>query len=450
MLKKSESIRFRDIFLLALSLIVFGIIAIVDISFYHVPSFIKNFHTERELILILGFLAMTPFLNHLSSKFQKNYKTTLYYSMGLLFGLILLITLTQIFWGNILNLWNNNPLLAENPDYWTLFSTFMTLLAASVLVVVLFNIKHLMFFRNIKKSDLLFKISIFLIIAFSLVLNFYEDHYSYKQLDNTFPIKDLSRYAWIVGGLLIFTINSLKNSWIEELNPREKITALVFIIITLGVSIYFYLSPLITKLYALSVTFKGFILASFTFIIVYFITATLKLLFHIPLIGYHEQMENELKAVREISELITNSSDEKVIFEKIIEHITRIADADICWIESEKKDSQYKILTSRNISLNRAGDISSIARNRIKNSKREFYYFDLINDDIGDFIEDMPKKWKMLILVPVRSDELSTNLYLISTKQSSFKSSNITSLKTFLSFLKIVRGETKIVSPTQS
>jgi hypothetical protein len=449
MLKKSESIRFRDIFLLVLSLIVFGIIAIVDISFYHVPSFIKNFHTERELILILGFLAMTPFLNHLSSKFQNNYKTTLYFSIALLFGLILLISVTQLFWGNILNLWNNNPLLAENPDYWTLFSTFMTLLAASVLVIILFNLKYLMFFRNIKKSDLLFQLSIFLILIFSLVLNFYEDHYSYKQLDNAFPVKDLSRYAWIVGGLLIFTINSIKNSWIEELNPREKITALVFIIITLGFSVYFYLSPLITKLYALSVTFKGFILASFAYIIVYFITATLKLLFHIPLIGYHEQMENELKAVREISELITNSGDEEVIFAKIIKHITKIANADICWIESEKKDANYKILTSKNISRDRAEYISSIARNRI-NNKREFYYFDLVNDDIGDFIEDMPKKWKMLILVPVSSDELSTNLYLISTKKSSFKASNINSLKTFLSFLKIVRGGTKAVSSTQN
>ena len=81
-----------------------------------------------------------------------------------------------------------------------------------------------------------------------------------------------------------------------------------------------------------------------------------------------------------------------------------------------------------------------IARSRI-NKKKDFYYFDLTRDDIKDYIEGIKKKWKLLVIVPVSGKKLDTVLYLISTKKSSFKTRNITSLKTFLSFLKIIRSE---------
>lgn len=432
-------IGFRNILFLAISLLVFGIIAIVDISFYHVPSFIKNFHTEREIILILAFLGMIPFLRSVSGKFQLNPKKDFYFTSGLLLTAIFIVSLIQLFGNNFINLWNNNPLLAENPDSWVVFSTFMTIFTGSILVIILYNIHYLVIAQTGKKSDLLFKICILFIIIFSLTLNAYEDHYSYKQLGNELPIDDLSRYAWIILGGGLFITNSFKNNWIERLTSREKIVTLITIIITLGITLYFYLSPLITKLYALSITMKGFILSAMAFVIIYLFMATLKLLFHIPLIGYHEQIENELQAVRDISELISRSNDENLVLKKIIEHITKITDAQICWIESGL-DGQYNILSSNNIAEDRAQSISKIARSRI-NQEKDLYYFDLSRNEIRDYLSDLDKKWKFLIIVPFKTDDTSTILYLISTKRSAFKTRNVTSLKTFLSFLKIIRDK---------
>ncbi|MCF7741221.1 MAG: hypothetical protein K9N00_05440 [Candidatus Marinimicrobia bacterium] len=436
---KHRNIGFREIFFLIIALVLFGGIIIVDISFYHVPSFIKNFHTEREVVLGLSFAALLPFLSSVSRKFQQDYKKMFDISLGLLGGMVLLESGVQMLGGEVLKLWNNNPLLAENPDYWTLVSTIMTIFATSILIIILFNLRYLILARRGKNSDIFFKLAILVILAFALVLNFYEDHYSYKQLNNSIPIDDFSRYIWVVGGLALFTVNSFRNYWIEELTPREKIFILIVIIIILGITGYFIFSPLITKLYALSVTVKGFIIASFTFVGLYLLVVALKLLFHLPLIGYHAQIEDELQAVREISELISASHDEELVLKKVIKHINSITKADICWIESEIEDDEFDILSKNNISEERAHNISLIVRNLIKNSIKDFYYFDLVNNSIVDYIDNLPKKWKMLVAVPVDSGKNNTILYLISTKSSSFKARNINSLKTFLSFLKILQ-----------
>jgi len=435
---KHKNIGFREIFFLIIALVLFGGIIIVDISFYHVPSFIKNFHTEREIVLCLSFGALLPFLSYLSKQFQSDYKKTFYISLGLLGGMVFLESGVQMLGGDVLKLWNNNPLLAENPDYWTLVSTIMTIFATSILIIILFNLRYMILARRGRDSDIFFKLAILVILAFALVLNFYEDHYSYKQLNNSVPINDFSRYIWIIGGVALFTVNSFKNYWIEELTPREKIFNLIVIIIILGITAYFFFSPLITKLFAMSVTVKGFIIASFTFVSIYLLVVALKLLFHLPLIGYHAQIEDELQAVREISELISASHDEKVVLKKVIKHINAITKADICWIETQNKED-FKILSKNNISQEKAKDISLIVRNRIKNSKKDFYYFDLVNNSIVDYIDNLPKKWKMLVAVPVDRGKSDTILYLISTKSSSFKARNINSLKTFLSFLKILQ-----------
>ncbi|MCF7885444.1 MAG: hypothetical protein K9M80_03030 [Candidatus Marinimicrobia bacterium] len=439
-MRSKSKIGFRDLFFLILGILVFSIIAIVDISFYHVPSFIKNFNTEREIIVILAFLALLPFLSDLSEKLQKNGKKTLYITICLLFGLVLIVSLVQLFGGNMINLWNNNPLLAENPDSWILFSTAMTIFAVSIIILLLFNIRFLILLRTGKKSDLFFKLSILLIVAFSLILNFYEDHYSYKQLGNIFPINDLSRFAWLSVGAIFFTITSLKNSWVEAFNSKEKLVALICIMSVLGVSLYFYLSPLITKLYAMSVTIKGFILGSFAFIIIYFLMATLKILFLIPLIRYHDQVTKELNAVREISELISSSNEEKEIINKIIKHITEITNTDICWLEKLEDNTNYNILSKKNITSGKASNISKIVQSKINKGDKDLYFIDLINDRISDYIALEDKNWKTLMVVPVKGETIDIILYLISSKKSSFNTRNINSLRTFLSMLKILKA----------
>jgi len=139
-------------FLVFISMVVFVFILFVDAIFYHVPAFVKIYRYEREIGIVIAFLCLYPIIKKVFRKFDLSFKQNLFFLGGGIVFMILLLFLPQLVLKNYLILWDNNPFLAEFPVVWSIVSTVCAISVVIVLILLLFNIRDLIFYKQTRYS----------------------------------------------------------------------------------------------------------------------------------------------------------------------------------------------------------------------------------------------------------------------------------------------------------
>jgi len=344
-----SSIKVTVLTFAALLLIIF--IFFVDTTFYHVPSFIKIYRFERELIIVVAFLLFQPVLKIIGLRFKPNVKHNLFFAALMLVALFIFVLMPQIICRKYLVLWDDNPLLAEYPVIWNLISAFCTFCFIGGLILLLYLIQNLNTSQSDRYITWAFRLLICLVLIFAGVLNFIEDRYSYERV--TILQKDLPPSLWLLGGLILilaFYI-SHKKSWLDLLNKKEKYLGFGFSVILLLIGIYLLTFRLLLPVFSFSTTVKGFALAVTIIIDIYLGMTFLGLLVRLPTASLHDRFNQEILYISKIGQMISAGEGLQSVLDSIVQYTRRLTNSDACWLEFRQQDLPERMAITAAINL---------------------------------------------------------------------------------------------------
>ncbi|MBL7135532.1 MAG: GAF domain-containing protein [Candidatus Marinimicrobia bacterium] len=431
-------------FLVFISMVVFVFILFIDAIFYHVPAFIKIYRYEREIGIVIAFLCLYPIVKKVFRKFDLSLKQNLFFLCGGIVFMILLLFLPQLVLKNYLILWDNNPFLAEFPVVWSIVSTVCAISIVIVLILLLFNIRELILYKQTRYSGLSFKVLVFSILAVAVALNFWENRYTFQPTKTFYTDLNLNSWAIVIvlGGLFIY--NSYRKSWIDVLNKNEKITAFIIGLIILPLCIYIYLSRLIFPIYAYSITVKGFAISSLGFIIVYTTFSFIGILVRLPIAAFYDRVIKEVASLSKVSQMINSKHNIDQVIDSILQYMLESTNSDVCWLELVENERKSVKVTSavnlpdsisENINLNANSGLTGL----IISSKNPIIIDDVFRDDRTIYMKLLKMPWKSILAVPlIKENTVNAILYAGKKGNYAFGQSDLNTLKTFLLHINIL------------
>jgi len=145
------------------------LVMVTDIAFYRFPSIINLFRFEREIAIWLIFLSLLPLIRDIFNRISWSPQRSLILHAAMIIGLELVLILPQVFLKKYLNLWDNNPLLAEFPFVWITVSSLIAVIFVAGIMFDLRNVKNLIQYHRRGSSQLIFNLLIGLFLLSAVV-----------------------------------------------------------------------------------------------------------------------------------------------------------------------------------------------------------------------------------------------------------------------------------------
>lgn len=436
---------------LFVSAILFAFVLFVDTTFYRVPSFIRIFRYEREIVIAISFL----FIFLVIREYLRRHEIELKQSLCILgVGIILLIVplfFIQLFLRRYLILWDNNPFLAEYPFVWNTVSTLIAIFNVTILIVLLLDLRILVMYRRRRFSELNFRYLIFLILGVTVIMNIFEDRYSFQPLNIFLPRAEW--YFWLIIIVLgmFFFINSLRTAWIDFLSKREKWIVFFVGLIVLPISICVCFSRLVTPVYAYSTTVKGFMISALGFIIIYTTFGFFGILFRLPTAAFYDRMAKEIVSFSNVCRMISSQLDEQHIIGSITRYALESTGSDACWLELVDEDSRKLTIVSaenlpdrmrRTVNL----DIDSGLSGLVISNKTPLIIHDTFRDDRATYLKLMKIPWRSVMAVPLISNKRVRGiLYAAKSETYAYSQDDLGTFETFLLQANIVLDNSRRV-----
>lgn len=427
----------KTIFLTSLAVILLLFILFVDTTFYHIPSFIKIYRVERELIICIAALILYFRLKYFIHHRKLTLKKILLTIYGLVISLFGITLLPQLVLKRYLVLWDENPFLAEYPFVWNVVSEFCTVATISIFLTILILVKRLLDYRPNRYSNFEYRILSLTVLSAALVFNILEDRYTYDR----FALLQHANSAsiWIIGGALIIItlVISIYRSWIDVLNKREKYTGFFLSLSIIPVSLYLLFSNLLFPVFVFSMTVKGFVLAMLVFINIYALTVFIGFLFRLPTASVYDRVTMEIQSISQISKMISESANIEAVFQTIVKHACRLTSSDACWLSF---DDQVPGASGMEVSVHLSEyEKSQLARmnvdcigDLVRRSREALLIHNLDEDERTVSFHTLSLKWRSMIAVPLLKDDLVVGvLYSVKKPIYAYDETDLHTLKSF-------------------
>lgn len=430
--------------LISLTVLLLLFVLFVDTTFYHIPSFIKIYRIERELIICFAALLIYLRLRSYLQQRKLTLKKTLLAVYVLIIGLFVGTLLPQLSLKKFLVLWDDNPFLAEFPFIWNTVSEFCTVVTITIFFVILIFVKKLLNYRPNRYSNFEYRLLLLILMLGTLIFNFIEDRYTYDRF--TLLQQSDSALIWIIGAALVIVtlVISLYKSWIDVLNKKEKYTGFLLSLIIIPVGLYLLFSNLLFPVFVFSTTVKGFVLAMLIFINVYVIASFIGFLFRLPTASIYDRVTTEIQSVAQISKMISESTDIQTLFHTIVSHACQLTSSDACWLSFEGGSQPLTgIMASVHLSDKEASQLgqanADCIGNIVRSSQEAVLIHNIEEDDRTVPLHSLDLKWRSLIAVPLtKADQVVGVLYSAKKSTYAYDENDLHTLKSFAIQINIV------------
>lgn len=446
----------KTIFLTSLAVILLLFILFVDTTFYHIPSFIKIYRVERELIICIAALILYFRLKYFIHHRKLTLKKILLTVYGLVISLFGVTLLPQLVLKRYLVLWDENPFLAEYPFVWNVVSEFCTVATISIFLMILILVKRLLDYRPNRYSNFEYRILSLTILGAALIFNILEDRYTYDR----FALLQHANSAsiWIIGGALIIItlVISIYKSWIDVLNKREKYTGFLLSLSIIPVSLYLMFSNLLFPVFVFSMTVKGFVLALLVFTNVYALSVFIGFLFRLPTASVYDRVTMEIQSISQISKMISESANIEAVFQTIVKHACRLTSSDACWLsfgeqvprasgmEASVHLSEYEKSQLARMNVDCIGDL-------VRQSQEALLIHNLDEDERTASFHTLSLKWRSMIAVPLlKDDQVVGVLYSVKKPIYAYDETDLHTLKSFAVQINIALSASPLIRKLES
>ena len=427
----------RQIILFSIGVILIIGIYIVDVVFYKVPSFIKVFRLERETAAIVAMFLSFPILKFFYfKKIQDVNKQYLSFFAGTLLLLFFMI-LPHLVMNKYITLWENNPMLAEFPNIWTLYSVLNAVVFVLLLILFLQIIKNLVVVPENISMRMVYNIALLFIFVGSGFMNVLEDRYLYQPvLDGYMGLFNQYKIA-IYSFIAISSTVSIRGDWINQLDRKNKLICFGSGIFSLLIILYLFGSQHIVAVYAFSTTLKGFVLLGYLFVVVFFAVSTVKILFHLPTAAIMDRTSHELNFITKIETMIKQKESLDSLLHIIVEQSMSITDSNACWFEMMDIDGKFKITHSSNVNEDIIESIGSFTIDELKEELVDKQKYVMINNiknhSMTKNFKYLDISWKSLLAVPIIQDNvIIAVLYTTKNRSNGFTNDDKSTLSRFL------------------
>lgn len=387
------------------TIVVFLFILTVDTIFYQVPSFIRIYRVEREIIIVIGCLLEYLLIKNYMQHRELSLSQGLICLAGCVIALLMVTFIPQMALQKYLTLWDNNPFLAEYPLIWNIVSSVTTLLVVGITILMLYAIRKIVQHHPGRYTHFLFRIFIWLTVLFAFGLNRFEDRYLFEPL-TIFRIESKGLLWGVVVLLGLISLGlSYRKPWIDRLNKRQKYLSFAVGIVILPLGFALYISKLLTPVYAFSITVKGFCLAALGFALFYMTVSVVALLFRLPTASLYDRISGEILSFAEISRLIRSQTELQQVFSAVVRYACEITRSEACWLEYAPDDPKRLEIgaaiptSSRQIEAFRRS-VGGILDRQISQSAAAVLVHDIRNDDRFGSMKESGCQWRSLLAVP--------------------------------------------------
>jgi len=384
------------------ALVLLFLVMSTDIAFYRIPSIISLFRFEREIAIWLLFLSLLPVTRYIFSRFYWTPQRGLILHAALIVGLELVLILPQIGLKKYLNLWDDNPFLAEFPFIWVTISALIAVVFMVIILADLLNLKKLTGFRRKGNSDFVYFLLIGSFLAAAVIFNLTEDRHSYQSM--TILNEKLKPLLWPIAGVYgaVFFLNVFNMQWLTTFSRRVKIIASLIGLPIISSGILVYFSHLLTPVYAYSVSVKGFALAALTFFLFFSVVTEVVLLLSLPGARRYDRLARQMASISEMGRMVQAGCDLNKVAGYILKCSMNITGSECGWIEiTEPVTAQSKFIAVQGI----PDSIDFADKNKNQLSLREFLRPPNNSIIVNDVYKDartlkmrlIPARWHSLI-----------------------------------------------------
>ncbi len=302
----------RNLFLTLSSVLLYLLVFVIDLAYLNKSSIPPNVFWTREGLVVLAtiFLGITIYRHQFEEEKNIIYKLkTFFFSI---LGLLLAIAIPKIIF--------NSDLFATVAVYVPFISriqeslkdTFFSVFVTLFLIINLFWMLDLIFYKSKRGTQRLFKIAVLLLFIYIVY-----GHYSHNITEADFIIDGMTTIDWVILGLLLTTIIllSLRTSWVNYLNKRQKV--LTFwggILVLPGIFLFFLKWETLQSIEHYSFTLERFDLPAICFLGNYIVFSEISLVLHLPTESIFDIRMNEIASIQQlIRNIITVLISDEVI-----------------------------------------------------------------------------------------------------------------------------------------
>ena len=384
------------------SLIIVGMVFILDIVLYLSHTFPPNIYLIREMSIVIAYFLLGYVIYH------KEY-TNIVHKLKTFFlsilGVFITVSIPRLFLNqNYLERITNLPVLISSVKS-LLNSTFISFFATIFSFSVLFILRDLIYYRSKKGTRKLFSLTLLLLVAYVICT-----HFSGRFYETAGAFSEKTTVERILYGALLFFILllSLRTAWVNYLNKRQKIAAFWGGILIFPGAIMLTRSATYQHIFYYSVTLGTFDLFVAHFLNVYIAIALISLLLHLPTASIFDRKMKQISSLHNLSQVINSVLDYDKVVTKITELVTNVLDCKYSWLELADGNSDRLVvasakgLTNRDLETMNLNSHSGVSGWIIQN-KRSILVNEVGKDARAKYLRDWKKDIGSLLGVPLLS-----------------------------------------------
>ncbi|MFQ6112516.1 MAG: GAF domain-containing protein, partial [bacterium] len=226
----------------------------------------------------------------------------------------------------------------------------VSITTAVILIGVLMILRDLIYYKRKRASARTFRL---LLILFGLEIIFSIYQKSGHGPDSNLGALTIPRNIFFFLLINLMVINSLRNSWVNYLNKRQKINCLwLGLPLLTGAiifEIFFARSELITEY---SVSLAAFVNSAGLFLSIYLGMGFFSLLLHLPTAGIFDRKIKEVESLHDLGRTVSSVLDPEQIGKMITIKAAAVINCDALWLELLDSASERRtIVSSENLQV---------------------------------------------------------------------------------------------------
>ena len=393
-----------NFFFLITSTILYLLVFVIDLAFLSKNSIPTNIYWTREGMIILAsfLLGIVIYRRHFEQEKNILYKLkTFFFSI---LGLYLAVAVPSLI------------LSAENLSFAKDYVQFLTVLQNSLkssllavfvtlfLIINLFWLRDFIFYKSKRGTYRLFKLAIIL-LGISVIYG----HYSHKILETDWTFQGRSETEWVIYGVLltILILLSLRTSWVNYLNKRQKMLTFWGGVLVLPGAFLFLESSTLQTISQYSFTLGVFDTFAAYFLIIYIVVAEISLLLHLPTASIFDKKMREIASLQNLSRVISSVLSYNEVVVKVTSLTHDVLKSDSCWLEMAHHNGHLEITSCQNLMENEKRTMP-LDKNQgisgwIFENKSSILINEVLKDSRTQYLKDFPKSLGSILGVPLIS-----------------------------------------------
>ncbi len=396
-------------FKVILFVIFFSILLSADFLFYLNGKFPATTYYLRELLIIAVLILLIPLIKQSRFNVNTGVITKLKGIYLAVAGIYLLFVILKVLLNFLLPTFrfgNSSDLILFNSLNSFLYGMIFSICAAALMLTTIFIVKDLIYFKRKQSSARNFNL---LLLFFGFEIIYVNLSRNGIELNSKFWPFNISGEIFLYILIILMVVNSLRNSWVNYLNKKQKINCVWLGIPLLTGTIIFQVHIVRDNLLTeYSASLAAMIEYAGLFLCIYLCMGFLSLILHLPTAGIFDRKIREIESLHDLSRTLSSVFDSSKIVGMITKKAAAIINSDALWLQILNADStRLKVVSSEYLQKNEITKLEVTPSNGLNDwiiqNRKSVLINEMSKDPRSNYLKEWNKNINSILGVPLIS-----------------------------------------------